>query len=1192
MRSFLSPSYWRINLILTRWFFPILLFFLVSEVALTQPVGYSYGKQITIDATEVMGGSPLINYPVMIRLTGADADSDLRTVANGGHVENGNGYDIIFTSDQAGISVLDHQIEFYDGTTGEYVAWVNIPSLDNVVNTDFFMYYGNCAANTNPSTTTTWNSDYDAVYFLHDDVQDATAMNYDGTNNGSTDTSPALIGDGQNFGVNDYVEVPTSSISLAQGTVSIWSYTTTFTGTEQYMYGHTSNPNGWVDRLQLYTDDGSGGLDLGFGNNHNLQQGIVNLSASVWNYIALTWNGTSCTVYVNGQPVHTENYNNFDNLETYLDIGNDGRATGARNEGWDGDLDHARMSNEIFSAEWIETEYNNQRTGSTFLSVGDELSNPITYYSLATGDWDDNNSWSLTPDGSSGALGAGIWPRRYDNVVIQNSHTITIDATDDNNSCGISADALGRSNVGNGADPFTGSGDAMFYQTGNVIVGNGGTLSISEEFMIEGYTLIEDGGTLTATDDVINIGYLEFSATSTFNTTDDLILSGNSVTILDNISTATDDLYIEWTDATLCGNGTFNVGNGSGDPAVQYFNNASIAQVCSDIQVTCTASCSGFPITGTGSFISGNLGLGGVGDLNSLQLWLRADDLSLADGDAVMNWSDASGNGLVAAADGGGGTEPTFEANSANSSLPSISFDDGDYLNLGQPAGLDFVPGTDSWSFFVVYSISDPTEEGTFLAKAGATSGDRTYQYVINNNGSSDGHFSSTIGGNLTNGNFQSNTGAWFVGSHTNNTTTRDSWVNENSNISANGIGTNTTGSVDVLIGARRQTAPTTGFADALNGKMAEIAMYDAEMNEAQRIIVSNYLAAKYGVALSSNDVYAEDDNGYDFEVIGIGQAFDGSNHRDSQGSGVARIWNPADLDNNEFLMIGHDNTLWDDTTSDPSEVDGTVIQERLSRIWSVSETGDVGNVLISIDISAVEGSSLGSNLRLLIDRDGDFSTNDVTPITGTVSGGIAVFSNVDFQDGDRFALGNTDNSSPLPIELLSFDAKPIENVVKITWETATEIDNDHFTIERSEDGNNWERLFDIQGAGNSDQVIWYEAFDFRPLAGVSYYRLKQTDFDGTHSYSSIVFVWSNQGISSVNIYPNPSPGRFIVQSNANLSLDQLQLYDLSGKPLGNHIKMVNQQIIVDLANEPSGIYLLQIMADDQTLGISRLRKE
>ncbi len=1150
-----------------------------------QPAGYGYGKTITVDASQVIGSSALTDFPVMVRISG---DSDLRNTVNGGHVEHSSGYDIIFTADQAGTTVLDHQVESYDGSTGDFVAWVKIPSLSNAVDTDFYMFYGNCSVSASSSTTNVWNSNYDAVYFLHDDFQDSTANNNDGTNSGSTDLSPGLIADGQTFGVNDYIEIPSSSISTAQGTVSIWAYADAWSGTEQYMYGHTSNPNGFADRLQLYTDDGAGGLDLGFGSNHNLEQGLYTMSTGTWYYILLTWNGTSCSVYVNGNLEHSENYNNFSTLETYLDIGNDGRANGARNEGWDGDLDHARLSNEIFSADWIRTEYNNQVDTSSFLFVGNEFSGK-TYYSLTSGAWDDNNSWSLTSDGSSGALGAGIWPSRNDNVVIQNSHTITINSTDDNNACGIAPDDLGRSNVGNGANPFTGSDDPMFYQTGDIIISNGGALSTSEEFMNEGYMLVQNGGTLSSTEDVVNIGYLEFSSGATFSTTDDLILTCNSVTIMDNTGEGADDLYLEWTDATLCGTGDYNIGNGGADPTIQYWNGATDAQICETFEVTCASSCAGVPTSGTGTFNTGNTGLGGVGDTTNLQLWLRADDLNLADGASVTTWNDVSGHSLSATASGGGGTEPTFDANTVNTTLPSLSFDNGDYLDLGQPVGLDFVPGTDSWSFFIVYNISNPTEQGTFFSKADGVGGNRTYQYTVDDTGGAETYFSSYIGGNLQAGSVQINTGNWLVSSHSNDASVRDSWTNETTNIVNDAIGTNNTGAVDVLIGARRQTAPSTGHGFNLDGSIAEIAMYSGVVNEVQRVIITNYLAAKYGISLTGNDVYSEDDNGFDFEVIGIGQASDGSRHADSQGLGVVRVWQPSDLGNGEYFMLGHDNTALNVVTSDPSEVDGTVIEQRLSRIWAVSEVGDVGTVNFSIDFNGADGSPIGSNLRLLIDRDGDFSTNDVTPIEGTVSGGIAVFSGVDFMDGDQFTLGNTDSSNPLPIELKFFKAKVTPNSVILNWVTETELDNDFFTIERSADGVNWDPLLTIDGAGTSKESISYEAADEMPMPGGQYYRLKQTDFNGQFSYSPMVFIWFEDNNDPIRIFPNPTNAYFYIATSSNIAPHQVELYNLTGKSVLTDIAKQNGQLKIDLSQQPPGIYLIKLIAGDQIIMTSRI---
>ncbi len=1138
-----------------------------------QPEGYGFGKKLTIDATQVMGASPLINFPVMIRLTGGSADADLVSVANGGHVENASGYDIVFGSDQTASTILDHQIESYDPTTGEYVAWVRIPTLSNSIDTEIFIFYGNCAVATDPSTTSVWNSDFDAVYFLHNDFNDATANGNNGANTGSTDTSPALIADGQAFGINDYVQIPSASISAAQGTVSIWSYATTFTGTEQYMFGHTSNTSGFADRIQLYTDDGSGGLDLGLGNNHNLQQGIVNLAANVWNYVALTWNGSNCFVYVNGQLVHTEAYGGLGTLESYLDIGNDGRAIGARNEGWDGDLDHARLSNEIFSANWVETEYNNQRETSTFFSVGSEFNASRTFYSLASGDWEANSSWSFTPDGSSGSVTAGVLPRRSDNVVIQNGHTITIDNVSDNGTCSQSPADLARSNVG----AFTGSTDQMFYHTGDITIANGGTLTSSEELMLEGYTLIDNGGTLSINEDIVILGYLEVASTGTFTNTDDLILSGNSVTIINNTTSGADDIYIDWTDASLCGTGTANLGNGGLDPNVQLFNGAIISQVCASLSLTCTSNCAAFPIVATGSFISGNTGPGGVGDQNNTQLWLRADDLSLADGAAVTSWSDASGNGLTASSSGVAAEEPTFNANAVNSTLPSIGFDGGDFLNLGTPASLNLLPGTDSWSFFAVYNVNSGNN-GTFFSKATATAGTRQYQYTFDGN-----TFTSFIGGNYNLGTVNTSN-AWAIGSHINTTTAKNSWSNETTNVTGGGVGTGTVTTTDVLIGARRGTATTTGF--LLTGEIAEIALFNEDLNSAQRIIIDNYLAAKYGIDLSpsGNDVYSMDDPGNgnnDYEVAGIGQASDGSFHKDARGPGIVRMWNPSNLDNGEFLMWGHDNTPINSTTAAVgTDVDGIVIEEKLSRNWVVSASGNVGTVSISFDFNVMGGNPLGSNLRLLIDRDGDFSTNDVPPVAGSVANKIATFSGVSFQDGDRFSLGNTDASIPLPVEFLSFSATALNGHILLRWVTGSELNNDFFTVERSANGQFWEEVLQIRGAGTTVEKQDYSTTDHRPYPSTSYYRIKQTDYDGTISFSDIEKV-NNDWLTNITIYPNPTSGQFRLRGHKNISDKNLQIYNTSGQAINPSTSIVADELIVDLKPFPNGIYIVQIPLGD-----------
>ncbi len=140
-----------------------------------------------------------------------------------------------------------------------------------------------------------------------------------------------------------------------------------------------------------------------------------------------------------------------------------------------------------------------------------------------------------------------------------------------------------------------------------------------------------------------------------------------------------------------------------------------------------------------------------------------------------------------------------------------------------------------------------------------------------------------------------------------------------------------------------------------------------------------------------------------------------------------------------------------------------------------------------------------------------------------------------------------TITASPLPIELLSFTAAPKENSVKTQWCTASEINNDFFTLERSVDATSFEGIAIIDGAGNSTYRREYSYMDRSPLSGLSYYRLKQTDFDGQYSYSDIVPVKFN-GRGFV-VFPNPANNKITILGEQNRERRiKVQILDLSGR--------------------------------------------
>ena len=142
-----------------------------------------------------------------------------------------------------------------------------------------------------------------------------------------------------------------------------------------------------------------------------------------------------------------------------------------------------------------------------------------------------------------------------------------------------------------------------------------------------------------------------------------------------------------------------------------------------------------------------------------------------------------------------------------------------------------------------------------------------------------------------------------------------------------------------------------------------------------------------------------------------------------------------------------------------------------------------------------------------------------------------------------------------LPINLISFDATLTDDrTVVISWETASEINNDYFTIERSSNGISFDVIEEIAGAGNSSEQLYYETYDYDPIEGVAYYRLKQTDFDGKFEYFDIIgvsFEETADGDCVLKVYPNPCMGRCTVtmsecEDNTNNTV-KVQVLDASG---------------------------------------------
>ena len=163
-----------------------------------------------------------------------------------------------------------------------------------------------------------------------------------------------------------------------------------------------------------------------------------------------------------------------------------------------------------------------------------------------------------------------------------------------------------------------------------------------------------------------------------------------------------------------------------------------------------------------------------------------------------------------------------------------------------------------------------------------------------------------------------------------------------------------------------------------------------------------------------------------------------------------------------------------------------------------------------------------------------------------------------------------------LPVELLEFNAKPEGRQVRLEWVTATEHDNDHFVVERSSHGLDFEEVSRVPGAGNSTQRLVYSVVDLRPLENLSYYRLRQVDIDGTSHPSAIVQVVFGAPVTSLTIVPSISEDGLVrVDVNEAALGARYDILDAAGSVLRSG-RIDASSFPLDLGGLGAGCYLLR----------------
>ncbi|MBO0949335.1 T9SS type A sorting domain-containing protein [Fibrella forsythiae] len=176
-------------------------------------------------------------------------------------------------------------------------------------------------------------------------------------------------------------------------------------------------------------------------------------------------------------------------------------------------------------------------------------------------------------------------------------------------------------------------------------------------------------------------------------------------------------------------------------------------------------------------------------------------------------------------------------------------------------------------------------------------------------------------------------------------------------------------------------------------------------------------------------------------------------------------------------------------------------------------------------------------------------------------------------------AITGTVQSPALPVQLVSFQGRPVANTVQLNWVTAWEQSADRFVVQRSTNAAEFIEVGTLPASGSTDGQRTYTLVDEQPAEGANYYRLKQIDQDGSVNYSKIIAVTVRADQPSILVYPNPSDGRQFQLRIRNLTAPTATLQTLTGQTLhGRWLKLTDTEATwqPDTALEP-GVYLLLV---------------
>jgi len=266
-----------------------------------------------------------------------------------------------------------------------------------------------------------------------------------------------------------------------------------------------------------------------------------------------------------------------------------------------------------------------------------------------------------------------------------------------------------------------------------------------------------------------------------------------------------------------------------------------------------------------------------------------------------------------------------------------------------------------------------------------------------------------------------------------------------------------------------------------------------------------------------------------------------------------------------------------------------------VNRTWEITPVIQSGiNAIITLQWNAAdEGATFAANhSHAVISKNRHIagnnnwvpqSSNALTgsnPYSISTVNGISTFSTV----------GVGIVGSSLPIELKTFKVHKTGKKALINWTTASETINDYFTLEHAIDGQNWQEIFQCDGAGTSTIENKYSFIDNHPISGINYYRLKQTDLDGKLTYSAVESVEFNNDSIAILVYPMPAIAEEmnIILSSFKIGTVLISISDITGRLIcKGEIEVTTSPMIIriaDICAVTPGTYLVTITNNDMVV--------